>query len=325
MAYLAYMSKTVSPRYIIPMENLGRKTLVRYSNMQFRLELSNLEVNGKDFLVNFANKVAPALNKENSSSTFNFRNFQLFNPQTMNYIDLNENLLDYERVDIANSEYSAESIKQRKITENITKAISNKFQFELNRYIKQDQIRSIKGVKSICHSSIVDKSDNLVQEKMLFTSFIKNNSEKLKCDLIKRINLTKFNIPDINDVFFINSKTNKTNTDVCTPEHLENMLPIILTNSSSIDKGFYQTFTVLKKLSLLKNSPVEIGIMTNLNSWSFVLFRNQDPKKVEVESDFVISESYNFGISNPTKKQNELFSYFMDITESIVLDKTKFL
>lgn len=323
MASLVYMSKTVSPRYVIPMENLGKKTLIRYGDVQFRLELSHLEVNAKDFLVKFAQKVAPEMSKFPSASACSFRNFQIFNPHTMTYINLNDNLLDYDRVDIANSEFNAEGILQRKITENVTKLVRNKFQFELNRYIKQNQIRTVNGVKNIYNKGVQDKSKILLQEKMIFSSFINNSSDKLASDFVTRIDLSKFNIPDIENQFFIKPKSQ--NTSVITPESLENMLPVVLTSRSDLEKGFYHTFSILKKLSLIKNSPVEIGVLTNLKRWSFVLFRNEDKKKVEVENDFVISDSYNFEISNVANKKNELYSYFMDIAESIVLEKTKFL
>lgn len=333
------------------------RVIVNYNGNSFKLEEVN-KVTNKDFLESFSKSVAPIiqLKKESYKETIDYRNKANFitdkdvhkiifkHSKTKinlngnefrsmvdgNYLDEEDNILNYERVLVTETNFSKQSLVQRGVNIDFKKAYDRQFQESINTLTNSKTKREFKPV----FNEFKYYNDNIYCpeiKNMLIKSFIEKNSSFLKFEIIEKVELSGINRVSLSNIPVIRNINHKSiNTEgKCDDNHVdtEKYFPITIANSNNIEdfeQSIMDNYNILAGLTRLNNKPFAIGIATNFTNWKVLLYRNTG-NKVETLKDFIISDFYKFNaISTSTENKGLegstnilLFNFFMEIVEKL--------
>lgn len=217
------------------------------------------------------------------------------------YIPLNDSKVDDfdSEIRIVDYNFNLDSLKDRKInlrsleytpayvdfieslSKNNNMSISNKF------YSKSNATKSLKLNKNMTEIldklKIMNNNDNILPYS--FSSIINNDFPEL---IFSKDNtdFTKIFRKNVNNLYNIRSKNNSD----------PNMfLPIIIENESNQNNNLLlNSFTTIKKLCQFHRLDKLHGVITNLNTWRFIMYVN-NKDTVESEENFHISNKLFLG------------------------------
>lgn len=334
-----------------------RKTrvIVNYNSNCFKLEEEKKLCN-KHFLESFSKSIAPMINlkkdsyrevvqvrnKENRISDLKINKIAYKHSKTLTkyngndlrsmvegkYLDEDDDILNYEKVLVTETNFNKESLLQRGIVIDFKKAYDRQFQECLNTLANTNSQRKFKPVSN----EFKYYDDNIFVgeiKKMLIKSFFNKNSELLKFQVFENVDMSSLNRNNLKNIVVLNnsskSLTNIIDTDQC--------LPISIANGNSLEEfeqTIFDNFNILAGLTRLNKHPYAIGIATNFTNWKILMYRNSF-SKVETAKDFIVSDYYRFnailnsceikGLEGSTNIL--LFNYFMEIIEKLCVNSSE--
>lgn len=322
----------------------------RYNNFNFKIPDTtdvNASLKVSDFIQSFSSDTINSLRSTRSKALgkgeLSSHDFQVFDRESRVYLQGEDNLYDHKYFDIADYRFSKDAFSQRYIDYNFKH--SNKFQSELNKFIKINKNRKIRVIKNSLESYYQPQSDKVEKKdstnyvsnlfklnnkqasehlslyKLNFSKFMKSNSDRMNCQTVT-IKCDSFKIPDLNQAFFLKSADLKTIDRAITTGNSLKALPITFSENDdeSFNQGICDNFTLLKQLCTLSNKSYHIGINTSLSKTVFVLYKSNNSSQVENEENFHLSVPYQFNIFDEARCMKGVFSYFMDITQNLILN-----
>ena len=294
------------------------KFLIKYNNLQFKPEVNETNISAKEFLNSFTSSVINK-SKELSASNMNASScdYQLFDRETMKYLDQNDNIFSFSRIDITKVAFDKESLKQKYIDPDITNIYSPKFQNRLNSFLSKDLlVKTPILVENVLSRNKRISNNSSFINKMLLASYINSNSEKLDCKEVELL-MSSHNISDFKALCV---KLKNDNIDSISSDNYLSLIPISY-GSYGGNNGFlnilFENFTHLKKLNIYSNRKSQIGVVTDLNKWYFLLYIKGEDNKVEKIDNFMISDPYTFSLERTDVEGNKLFTYFMKVLEGL--------